>query len=206
LGILQGGMTTAMQQAGIVDVDDQGNKRVKSGALLGTPGGAGGSQGRQRDSNNVWETAPGLSSRACHTVVPLDPRAVRRLVWRVPVGKGRHPPGERRYAPRAGIKRRHGCGGGQQAQRPDRATVRVDATGYSEHLPFATSPKSGQLLAQPLAGRSAVGSRGKGGKRRPQRVGRAAQHAYIHIVVRAATAAVDQRWLGRELRLVDQGA
>jgi hypothetical protein len=39
-------MTTAMQQAGIVDVDDQGDKRVESGTLLGTSGGAGGPQGR----------------------------------------------------------------------------------------------------------------------------------------------------------------
>jgi hypothetical protein len=64
LGILQGSMTTAMQQAGIVDVDDQCDERVQAGALLGTPGGAGGSQGRQRCPNDVRETAPGLSPRA----------------------------------------------------------------------------------------------------------------------------------------------
>src|SRR5918995_4842811 len=84
LGILQGIMTTAMQQAGIVDVDDQGNQRVQSGALLGTPGGAGGSQDRQRDANNMRETAPCLSSRACYAVAPRNPRAVRPLVRRVP--------------------------------------------------------------------------------------------------------------------------
>jgi hypothetical protein len=84
--------------------------------------------------------------------------------------------------------------------------VRVNATGNSEHLPFALPPNSGQLLTQPLAGHSAISSRSKGSKRGPQRVGRAAQHTYVHIVVRAATAAVDQRGLRCELCLVDQGA
>src|SRR3990170_1912138 len=98
LGILQGSMTTAMQQAGIVDVDDQGDKRVESGTLLGTSGGAGGPQGRQRDANDVRETTLGLSPRAYHAIAPRDQRAVRRLVWRVPVRKGRYPPSERCYA------------------------------------------------------------------------------------------------------------
>jgi hypothetical protein len=46
LGLLHGSMTTAVQQARIVEVDDQGDKRVESGATLGKSGGSGGPQGR----------------------------------------------------------------------------------------------------------------------------------------------------------------
>jgi hypothetical protein len=63
------------------------------------------------------------------------------------VGEGRHPSGERRDIYRWSVRWRHDRGGGEQTQGPDRAPMRVYATGDSEHCLFATPTDGGQILA-----------------------------------------------------------
>jgi hypothetical protein len=46
LGVPQGGTAAAVQQAGVINVGDQGYERVQSGEPLGVPSFARGSQGR----------------------------------------------------------------------------------------------------------------------------------------------------------------
>jgi hypothetical protein len=135
-----------VQQAGVIYVGDQGDERIQAGELLGVPSFARGSQNRQRDVDDVWETASRLSPRARHTVAPRDQGAMRRLGRGTAIGEGDHPSGERRYIRRWGVCWRHDRGGGEQAQGPDRATVRVDATGDGEHCLFAMPTNGSQLL------------------------------------------------------------
>jgi hypothetical protein len=136
-----------VQQAGVIHVGDQGYERVQSGEPLGVPSFARGSQCRQRDADDVLETASRLSSRTSHTVAPCDQGAMRHLGRGTAIGEGGHPPGERRYIRRRGVCWRHDRGGGEQAQGPDRATMRVDATGDGEHCRLATPTDGRQLLA-----------------------------------------------------------
>jgi hypothetical protein len=147
LGVLQRRAAATVQQAGVIYAGDQSDERVKSGEPLGVSSLARGSQGWQRDVDDVWETASRLSPRARHTVATRDQGAVRCLGGGVTVGEGRYPPGERRYIRQWDTCWRHDRGGGEQAQGPDRATVRVDATGYGKHRRFATPTDGRQLLA-----------------------------------------------------------
>jgi hypothetical protein len=95
LGVPQGRAAATVQQAGVVYVSDQGDERIQSGEPLGVPGFARGSQSRQRDADDVRETAPRLSPRACHAVAPRDQGAVGYLSRGTVVGESCYPPGER---------------------------------------------------------------------------------------------------------------
>jgi len=147
LGGPQGGTAATVQQASVIYVRDQGYERMQSGEPLGVPSFARGSQNRQCDADDVWETASRLSPRARHTVAPRDKGAMRRLGRGTAIGEGDHPSGERRYIRRWGVCWRHDRGSGEQAQSPDRATVRVDATGDGKHRRFATPTDGRELLA-----------------------------------------------------------
>jgi hypothetical protein len=136
-----------VQQAGVIYVGDQGDERIQAGEPLRVPGFARSPQSRQCDADNVWETASRLSPRTRHAVAPRDQGAVRHLGRGTAVGERRHPSGECRYIRRWGVCWRHDRGGGEQAQRPDRAPVRVDATSDGEHRRFATPANGGQLFA-----------------------------------------------------------
>jgi hypothetical protein len=140
-------VASTVQQAGVIYVGDQGHERIQAGEPLGVPGFSRASQSRQRDADDVWETASRLSPRARYAVVSRDQGAVRHLGRGTAVGEGRHPPGECRYIRRWGVCWRYDRGGGEQAKGPDRATVRVDATGDGKHRRFATPANGGQFLA-----------------------------------------------------------
>ncbi len=116
--------------------------------------------------------------------------------------RGRHRGGAplRRAAHRRPLR----GGGDQEAERPDGAAVRVAAAGRLQHRPLHVAAEASQLLAQPQRQRLAGGRPRDGAEPRAQRLRRATQAGQIEVAMGAAAAPVDERRLGRQLRLVDE--
>ena len=126
---------------------DEGDERVQAGELLGASCSTGTSQGRQRDADDVRETLPRLPPCPRHAVA--HPRPGNRETpreGRTDQGAATRPASAATSVGEA-LGRCHSRGGGEQAQGPNRATVRVNATGDGEHGLLATPTDSGQLLA-----------------------------------------------------------
>ncbi|RMP48517.1 hypothetical protein ALQ20_200219 [Pseudomonas syringae pv. atrofaciens] len=96
--------------------------------------------------------------------------------------------------------------GHQQAQRPDRAAMRIHPAGGAQHRGFAFTAKPAQCLTQWLAHDTELrGGVGHPLESRPQRQRRRMHQPQVQVAVRAAATPVHQSRFGRQIGFVDQG-